>query len=1340
MGQASLATFYLVFGVLTIYLNLESIGIWDANGIYRSVSSALGEYPFPVVNRTRYLDEVQDPEQVYSWMVHSFKPILFREQDNMSAWRSWNYSRTPATVASFNRVLLVRFTFKRWVAEETAGYFRKSTPYRLAGGTSSLNPFGINHVEDRATVCGANASQCFPWQTTYSFDKVGGYTEFFDPLEGPDAYDTLLSKMREAGLFDMLMATCTVDMILYNANVDMFLQYVQGFSFDFCGHMHLSNQARSFNLNVFNTSVAEYMVLYVMRVVCIVMVIIFGLIEIQRMWDLGFIVAMQQNGAVTDMISITTSFGVLLSYWIIEQMPPFKDFKFEALQNVNSRADTYVFLCDVARSLQIQGLFIALNLLVVSLRTVSLVSGLHSNLGLILKVLGVSAPNFAAFMVLFGMLQIGFVLTSFFAFGPGYSEMSDIGLCIYKSFSMLSGDMIFADISRVDNILGPIYFFSFYILFYLVLINIFVTLLMSGYDAVDYELQKKGDTDSEKNPLVLILEELKADVVGTILRYGSTAIKYARFCLDPIVVSVKATFACCRAPSFLTNPMKRLQSLRSTTIAESGMLPTADVDHVDVSKNRQNLVAFVMMLLFLAVWITLVTVQGRGLDSYLTGQATLANSALDIMFKSDDDDMKAFHQINTFTDVKSWADTAIVGLYDSPVCAESGASQWTSSAGCSSISNSQQLLNRIANWNIGFLNTTFVRLTIQPACFVATEERWASGSPTLRKTPDVDCWNSVCTKVLSSETCRTADGEILNAQSLANAINSSLLPDTVSFGYEAPGNHLGSFRMLGGLAFSLGVKKEQCQDMLALLEDNRWFTKNSASMVFDWLTYNGNMDFFTHNVVAFSLLETGILHKSSESRTFPMNVEAGGGYFSLQIVVLVLFGLYALLLLYHIIDLCWQMRCMHLKARRIHRPFKAFLSFLKDFFTEPWNLVELVSLIISLGTLVSFLVLMLNGFRSQYRFSTGNSAGYVVPNIDVRYYKMKPVVDPERYLEDDWFVFNQFEQVAVLREVFLELAALNSLWAGIKAIKTMSNFSMMSTFSNTLAHGKSRNLYFIIVINLQMLGFALAMTVIFGTMVEDFSSPLSTMGTLLYRVCGESHLGPLISVSPFFAVLFFVAFTVVFRFISTNMFLATQLNTFAALVGECDIQVAKKEAEAKMGMKQVKYRNRKELQNELELELKIDQVRVKKILRPGKTTKANVKPGDLVSRVNKEKVEWQSTLAIEEYEHVERALMPEADGSITIMFQDPPRKTMLAKMKKRIFSICNRCCGCLSKGQKVKPAQKMSEELHARPHLRPTVRNFWRFHGAIAEVEKELGDGVNWAIGSSRSIYVILYI
>ncbi len=128
-----------------------------------------------------------------------------------------------------------------------------------------------------------------------------------------------------------------------------------------------------------------------------------------------------------------------------------------------------------------------------------------------------------------------------------------------------------------------------------------------------------------------------------------------------------------------------------------------------------------------------------------------------------------------------------------------------------------------------------------------------------------------------------------------------------------------------------------------------------------------------------------------------------------------------------------------------------------------------------------------------------------------------------------------------------------------------------------------------------MFGFALAMTVIFGTLVQDFSSPLSTMGALLLCLCGSSNLRPLLAVSRVFAVLFFVAFTIVFRFISTNMFLATQLNTFAALAGERDIDKAKKETAAKMGMKEVTYRNKRELQSELELELKADQVTLTKI-------------------------------------------------------------------------------------------------------------------------------------------------
>lgn len=266
-----------------------------------------------------------------------------------------------------------------------------------------------------------------------------------------------------------------------------------------------------------------------------------------------------------------------------------------------------------------------------------------------------------------------------------------------------------------------------------------------------------------------------------------------------------------------------------------------------------------------------------------------------------------------------------------------------------------------------------------------------------------------------------------------------------------------------------------------------------------------------------------------------------------------------------------------------------------------------------------------------------------------------------------------------------------------------------------MSNGKSRNVYFIIVIMLQMFGFALAMTVIFGTVVQDFSSPLSAMGALLYCLCGSSNLRPLLGVSRVFAVLFFVAFTIVFRFISTNMFLATQLNTFAALAGERDIDKAKKESAANMGMKEVTYRNKRELQSELELELKADQVTVTKILKPGKALQANLKAGDVVLKVNGEKVEWHATLAFEEYEHVERALTPGPDGSITIIFKHASMQTVLGKIMQLL-----RCRCCTTR--RVKPGQKSHQEAYAKytkDAVRPTVRNFWRLHGAIAEVEKE---------------------
>ncbi|CAE7680527.1 TBB, partial [Symbiodinium necroappetens] len=129
---------------------------------------------------------------------------------------------------------------------------------------------------------------------------------------------------------------------------------------------------------------------------------------------------------------------------------------------------------------------------------------------------------------------------------------------------------------------------------------------------------------------------------------------------------------------------------------------------------------------------------------------------------------------------------------------------------------------------------------------------------------------------------------------------------------------------------------------------------------------------------------------------------------------------------------------------------------------------------------------------------------------------------------------------------------------------------------------------------------------------------------------------------------------------------------------------------------------------------------VKKILGTGPALQKNVLLGDVVSKVNKQKMDWRTELSEDDHEHIERSLTPDKDGSLTIVFQDAPKKSFME-------TLAQVCCRCVGVRRKVKPGRQSSAEFATTktPAMRPTVRNFWRSHGAIAEVEKEsLADGM----------------
>lgn len=1334
MGDSTLAGAYIIFAVCTIVLNLLSINVWGSHRIYRIVTDTLDQIPMrgDPSNLTggdaRYIHDIHNPADLQDWLRDAFKEAMFREQTNISAWggfNDWNYSVGPPTIGSFNRIVMVRFTFKRWGLQRSVGAFSKMTSSKLQGGHQMfLDVSTHSKLEATDDLCVpsinstfTNWSNCLLWRKKNTFQDAGGYMMIFDPMDGRQAYDAAIQRMSDVQAFNLRLATFVLDFVVYNRNVDLFQHYSLAFKFDFAGHAELRRDAKSFNLNIFNTRESIYSLLFVLRITTLVMLIVFILIQLRSMWELGLTQHFRRPASITELISLNVSMGVLMSYNILQTGKMFQSFEFSDLADPRTRADTFTALCNTASILQLQSRFIAFNLLVVIFRTTQIVGGLHSNMGLILNALSVAGPNLTAFMIVFMCPQIGFILMGFFTFGHGWEGMDSITMCIFRCFAFLAGETAYEELTNADEIMGPLFFFTFHTLFGLVMINIFVTLLMSGYDAVDHEIKNRKGADDEKNPVLKVFGDVKADLIGTVIKYGSVIVKYGAICLNPIIVSVRSCFFC-TPPAWLSSVSSLFfggNQSRSSDSSDPGAKKGKKKKGRDAQNKefKENIIQFSTMLVFMSVWILLQSLQTRGKATFFTSQVTLKESAVDVMFSNGAAGSEHFDQIISFEDVRQWADHSIVGLYADPTCAVivNSTPMWTSRPACNSVSNSQQIINKIANWNIGFMNTTLVRLTIQPACFKKNPDpKWAKGIPTVRLVSSEDCAHTDCSSLLKDNSCFTSKGRSLDfASLLSGQIHepTAAIPGPATYRFAEPGSDLGPAQSFGGFVFSLGVTQQQCIDKLKQLEATGWFSHDSASMVFDWITYNGNTDMFTHSYVTFNLERTGTMVKNSGSFSFPLNMVDGGGYYATdRILVLVLISLYVCLLLYHIYDFVKLVRSQMKKNAGA-----SLLGAVFNFFSDPWRCVDAASLTISTATLMFFVFYLVNTFRGAYFLSMNDDSKYVVPNNLAKAYDMSLAAEPARYLQDDWFIFRQFEATQSIYASFMTFSALNSVFISIKLIKIVNRFSMVSVFSETLGNGKERNFYFMLVIQVMLNGYGLAMMVLFGTMSSAFGSTIAMLGTMCTWVCGDFQGldGQVLPQDPILATLFFAAFMLIFRFSATNMFLATQLNTFASLVGERAVEELKMAMEKERTLAQAKYPNKDAVRNDIKVAKDTDgEVYVTEILDDqGRAAKMGVQPGHIVLKVNRQRDNFRREGITDIIE--DGMVEDPQDRHIEILFQDPPRIPWYTRAGR----------ACMPHRRKKKEAAPVGS------NILPTVKNFWGLNGAMLYTKQQVLDKIN---------------
>jgi hypothetical protein len=580
--------------------------------------------------------------------------------------------------------------------------------------------------------------------------------------------------------------------------------------------------------------------------------------------------------------------------------------------------------------------------------------------------------------------------------------------------------------------------------------------------------------------------------------------------------------------------------------------------------------------------------------------------------------------------------------------------------------------------------------------------------------------------------CRTKDGITWTA--LASGTHGR-------YNFSEPGQ-LGAFELLGGLAFNFNTSQEAASQVYTNLQDRDWFSMNSAAMIFQWVTYNGNLDMFTYNVVRFGLDETGLMHKRKEAFSLPLNLQAGGGeFYTSRIVIMVNFVLYFGLVCANIFT---QVK-IWIRGRK---DSGSTLGFLQKFFSNVWNFTDTVSLVINIVSIVNFVSYYLMPFRVDYLFSLNVQDKYVVPDADVKRFNMAKAVDPERVIQDDWYVMHMFEQANSAYNMFLTIAAINSFFIAIKVVKYVSQVKDVKPFYTTICEGMSQNIFFMIIIFLLLFGFAVFLNVVLGSVIFEVSTIQGSFITLFYWMLGIFDMKPYLKATRVFSIFFFIIVMLIFYFIATNMFLATMLNKYADLVGDSSKKEREESLRTEKKVRLVEYNPAEDPKVEEDIharvidkggppgaekrEVRVTWVKPREKPKAGGPVastepieesaasqrgadKAGVEIGDIIIRVNKDSREFKQALLVWDPKGAEETANPNEEAPDEEEGVKANLKRLEADKRTGMISIYfkrpQKATGLISHDD---------QEEEEDTTFTPTVRNFWKAKGAIVRTEEEI--------------------
>ncbi|CAE8619193.1 unnamed protein product [Polarella glacialis] len=394
-------------------------------------------------------------------------------------------------VGLYNRALMGRITLKR----------RKLHPF---DSKSFANPYqrilkqqkvyADRYDPENEDTDSFGQFKRYTYEENAGYKSAGGFVEHLNFDQPRSVIQKQLSALNRDSWFNLKQGSLTVEMLLFNGNVDKLIYVSFVIEHDHSGQAEVSVSANCLKLSVHDLDKWESWARFMLYIIILVCFTVFLKNEIEDM-------SADVTSYFTHVMGIihVVSFGLcaycILTYAMIVCSFTFLNFSLPISPIASERNLEFQNLASLADMQATFMVWVSTNTGLICVQAIALMSNLAPHWSLILITISRMRKHLLAFLAILVVLILGFVQAGMLLFGESFLHFSDFLRGIVSGVQMVNGQGNYTSLQEAHPGAGYMYFLIFHICF-LIFKTVLLSIIINGYIFERRSLENADSADT----------------------------------------------------------------------------------------------------------------------------------------------------------------------------------------------------------------------------------------------------------------------------------------------------------------------------------------------------------------------------------------------------------------------------------------------------------------------------------------------------------------------------------------------------------------------------------------------------------------------------------------------------------------------------------------------------------------------------------------------------------------------------------------------------------------------------------------------------------------------------